>query len=418
MTEPRKQVPRARKGEGHIGRFHNHPTCPPLGPDGKRPDHKCQGLYRTQVWVTTTTGKKVRKTVYGKTETAAVAAKKKLIAQEDRQEVVGSSTTVKEWFRTDAAELDPPRDNYWTEHRDTWKASTRKGYASKIEQYIIPLVGHHRLDRLTAGHLDKMFADMRRQGLAEGSLRQTFAILSRGLKIARRRGLVARNVCADIDPPTTKTNPRKPLTVRDAWKVLKFAGDNPRFWVSLMAGVRQGEALALRWSAVHLDAVDDEGNRSPFLVVRQAVYRETGVGMVFDTPKSRQSTDRVVPLVTPVAARLTVAKAKHLASGGSEEDLVFPNLRTGKPKDPRADWSEWTALLEGAGVRHTPLHAARNTTSQLLEDAGVPVRVVAEILGHAQVSMTHQYQSGNLRAKREAMKALDAYMTGQDPDAA
>jgi integrase len=398
--------PRRRKGEGSITRFHNHPTCPPVGPDGVRPEHRCQGPYRARVWVTTMTGQKVRKTVYGKTEREVIQGLKKLTAQEVTGTVVQTSATVKEWLRTDAQEVGLA--NYWSELAPSLKVNTRKGYVSKINQYILPHLGRHRLDRLTPEHVAQMYADMRKKGLAEATLRQTHAILSRALKVAMRRGKVSRNVCDLVDPPSTKVTKRRPLTVEDAWKVLHLCGDAPRFWVALMTGLRQGEALALRWSDIHLD-----GQPMPYLVVREAVSWDGGP--VFDTPKSEQSTNRVVPLVTPVADRLRKAHENHVAQGGTEDDLVFANPRTGRAMDPRKDWMAWTVMLDLAGVPHTALHAARNTTAALLEDAGVPDRVVAEILGHTTVQMTHGYQAGNVAAKVEAMKALDEYMAGKNP---
>jgi hypothetical protein len=71
MTVIKEPKPRRRKGQGSIGRLHDHPTCPPVGPDGVRPEHNCKGRYRARAWVTTTTGK-TRPTVYGRTRREAL----------------------------------------------------------------------------------------------------------------------------------------------------------------------------------------------------------------------------------------------------------------------------------------------------------------------------------------------------------
>jgi integrase len=403
--------PRRRKGEGSISRMHDHPTCPPVGPDGVRPEHDCQGRYRARIWVVTMTGQKTRPTVYGKTEREVINKLKQLTAKAVTNSVTtGGSITVRDWMQPDPGE---GRENYWTEAVDGWKVNTRKGNRSKINQHILPHLGPVRLDKLTPGHLEKMYAAMRKQGLAEATLRQTHMILSRGLKIAARRGKMARNVCELVDPPGTFANKRRALTVDEAWRVLRLCGDNPRFWLALMNGLRQGEVLGLHWDEVELD-----GLPMPFLRTREALSWDEQGQPVFDTPKSAQSTDRVVFLVPPVVERLRKHKAAELDAGrGRPRDLVFPNPRTGRPMDAKRDWLLWTTLLELAGVPHTQLHAARDTTAKLLEDAGVPDRVVAEILGHAQVRMTHRYQEGNLPARAEAMRALAEYMAQQDGDA-
>jgi hypothetical protein len=48
----------------------------------------------------------------------------------------------------------------------------------------------------------------------------------------------------------------------------------------------------------------------------------------------------------------------------------------------------WRALLDEAGVRHPRLHDARHTAATLLLQQGVPARVVMEILGHSQITLT------------------------------
>lgn len=413
---------RRRKGEGSISRHHNHPTCPaPMTlvdpatgkPVTMRPAHECKGPFTARAWVRTASGEKVRKRVYGKTEKAVLKELKKLAAEEVAGHVVAKSPTVKMWLRTDAAALGIT--NWWTDAEPKLKVNTRKGYNTVINQRIIPTLGHHRLDRLTQQHVADFYDALRAQGLSESSVRGTHAVLRRALTVAVRKGKVARNVCELVEPPKQGTSkPREVLTVQQAWKVLHAAGDNPRYWLALLGGLRQGEALALRWSAVYLDAVDEDGNAAPHLVVREALSREPGVGLVFDKPKSAESTNRVVPLLPQVADRLRAMRVQAFAKGATEDDLLWTSP-TGLPRDHRVDWAEWRALLALAGVPLVTLHSARNTCAQLLEAAGVPERVVADILGHAQVAMTHHYQKGNTAAKADAMQRLAEYVAAKEP---
>jgi Phage integrase family len=55
------------------------------------------------------------------------------------------------------------------------------------------------------------------------------------------------------------------------------------------------------------------------------------------------------------------------------------------------DWDEWKALLKEAGIRDARVHDARHTAATLLLAQGVDQRVVMEILGHSQISMTARY---------------------------
>lgn len=396
---------RRPKGEGGISQRHDHPTCPPIDPETKeRPEHKCRGRWMAQVSMgakATPDGKakRIRKTIYGPTEKSVRRELTKLLAQQRQQRLVVSTTTV-------ARYLDD-----WMERvgQTRLKANTRRGYRSKIKTYLVPHLGHHRLDRLEPDHIDAMFSAMRAQGLAEATLRQTYAILHRALSDAEKRRKVATNVAALVDPPGTKVNRRRPLTVAQARKVLAAEGDGVRFHLALYLGMRQGECLGLRWPDVDL------GNG--VLYVQQSLVRDdAGGGLVLDDPKSQASV-RPVPLPTVVLSRLKVAWARHVAEGGDLDGYVFARA-DGRPLDPRADWQAWTDLLASAGVGHVALHAARNTTAQLLEDSGVPDRLVAQILGQSQVSVTHGYQYADLDRTRAALDSAAALVEEERPELA
>lgn len=60
----------------------------------------------------------------------------------------------------------------------------------------------------------------------------------------------------------------------------------------------------------------------------------------------------------------------------------------GRPLDPRGDRRLWRRILDAAGVRQARLHDARHTAATLLLQQGVAPRVVMEILGHSQISLT------------------------------
>ena len=389
-------TPRRAYGEGSIDRFHNHPTCPPVV-DGVRAAHTCKGSYRARAMVTVA-GKRVRKTVYGSTRAEVVTKLKKLHAAEQNGTLLASrdTATVEAWLRTWYAAATPKL-----------KSNTQRAYLSRIDRYLVPHLGKHRLDRLTPQHVTAMYDALRAQGLAEGTLRQCHAVLHRALRVAMRQGKLVVNVADMIDPPTTAQQPRKALTLDEAWAVLRTAGENPRPWVALLCGLRQGEAMGLRWCDVVLDGPD------VYLVVNRAMHTRADGTIGYDTPKTRSSA-RMVPLPTPVAARLAVARAQHLAAGGTDQDRVF--LHGYRHNPLKRDYNDWCALLKAAGVDHRPLHAARNTTAHLLEDAGVAPRVVAEILGHTSLVMTYRYQAGNQPAVREAMRALDAHLTDSAKD--
>ena len=96
-----------------------------------------------------------------------------------------------------------------------------------------------------------------------------------------------------------------------------------------------------------------------------------------------------VQLVEALRTHRVAQATERLAAGSmwTDSGVVFtgPN---GKPLDPRADHREWQRLLRKAGVPAARLHDARHTAATLLLAQGVPARVVMELLGHSQITLT------------------------------
>jgi integrase len=164
-------------------------------------------------------------------------------------------------------------------------------------------------------------------------------------------------------------------------------------------GLRQGEALGLRWADVDLAA----GR----VTVRWQLQRlPKGGGLALTRPKTEKSR-RVLSLPATLAewmrqhraAQLQVRLAEgprwvgwhtqipHGEGKPQDADLVFPGW-TGRPIDPTADSREWHRVLDLAKVPQIRLHDARHTAATMMLAAGVAPRVVMEILGHSQISLT------------------------------
>lgn len=373
---------RRQRGEGGLFQRHDHPTCPPPDADGERPEHTCQGRWAGSVEVVVE-GKRRRKYVYGRTQKQAQAKLKQAIREKDAGTLVVASMTTARWL------------DYWLDNiaaREV-RPQTLRSYRSKVDQYLKPLLGRHRLTALRPEHVRELHDAMRARGLAEATVRQAHAILRHALTVAKYEGKVASNVAELVKAPKTTTEKRTALTLDQARTVLRAAGDDARWWLALFYGMRQGEVLGLRVCDVDFDA--------GVLYVRQSLQTDVGGRLIFGPPKSRSSR-RVVPLLPQVEVRL------RLAVDGLEPDaLIFNNA--GKPIQPKRDWLNWRALIDRATqpplapMPYVPLHAARNSAASLMEAAGVPERLAMQILGHSQVTMTRAYTTAEMERMREAL---------------
>jgi integrase len=324
-------------------------------------------------------GKRDRRYRRAATKTEAVRKLRDLIAAQDAGTLPGKgrSPTVAGWLR------------HWLDEIAVRKVrpSTLRGYRTVVEKWLVPHVGSYRLDQLRPEHIERCYATLARQGLASGSVVKAHRVLSRALKVAEQRGMVPRNPAKLVDAPSLHREEVRPLERGEARRVLDVAGQRrnaARWSVALAIGLRQGEALGLRWDDVDLD--------QGVLQVRVALQRVTGQGLVLVEPKSaaaRRSIALPASLVAQLREHRQSQRQERLRAGSEWADhgLVFPR-QNGRPTDPRRDWAEWKALLAEAGVRHARLHDARHTAATLLLSQGVPARVAMGILGHSQITLT------------------------------
>lgn len=144
--------------------------------------------------------------------------------------------------------------------------------------------------------------------------------------------------------------------------------------------------------------------------------RVKGKGLILGSVKSKKSKrDLPIPaeLLTLLKAHKKAQTAERLEAGSAWEDggFVFcqPN---GRPIDPSRDYQSWQTLLKEAKVKPYRLHAARHSAATFLLLEGVDTRVVMDLLGHSQISVTAKYQHAVDEAKKSATAKMGSALMG------
>lgn len=381
-------MPRRQRDEGSVYQRCDHPTCPKRV-DGERPKHKCQGRWVAELDLGWREGKRRKKKLYATTQKEAVRrlneAKRDLAVHGD---LPTASPTVEAWMNKWLTEIAGGRI----------RPTTLPSYQSKTRTYIVPLLGRHRLDKLSPDHVRGMYRKMATDGLSVATRQQTHAILRRALAVAHMEGLVTRNVATLVDAPGTKTNKRPILTDEQTQAVEEAARGSrmeSRWFAAMVLGLRQGEALGLGWDQVHLD--------DGYLVVSRALARVEGELRMVE-PKSETSHREVfMPLfvIESLERRREAYEQERQALGYMDLGMVWGRVN-GLPMPSRMDWQAWRDLQAAAGVvPPVSLHSARHSVGTMLELYGVPLAVRMAILGHSQVPVAMRYT----RVNREAQKA-------------
>ncbi len=317
--------------------------------------------------------------------------------------------------------------NDWLENtvKQTVRPSTYASYRRIVTLYIKPRIGQVQLAKLTPAEVQALVNGLQKPGvgtrkrkddkeapaLSARTAQYTRAILRRALGQALKWGMAPRNVATLVDSPRVERPAVEPLNPDEARRFLTAVrGDRLEalYTVAVALGLRQGEALGLRWPDIDLDART--------LRVAFQVQRIEGTLQLVQ-PKTKESR-RTIPLPAVAVEALRSHRVRQLEerlqAGERWEDhgLVF-TTRHGKPIDAVNLIREYQRHVKAAKIgRHIRFHDLRHTCATLLLVQGVPARVIMELLGHTQISTTLDIYSHVLPTlQQEAAAKMDALLS-------
>ncbi|MET9874454.1 site-specific integrase [Actinacidiphila glaucinigra] len=334
----------------------------------------------------TPAGKRNRAKVSGKTKTE-VRAKIRELRKELQEGVKSAATyTVAEAVRD-------------------WLAQGLKGRGqSSIETYriladthVIPDLGKAKLRDLEADTLDT-WLDTKAAVLATQSLKMLHSIVRRSITHAQRRGKVARNVADWVEVPEGRPGrPSKSLSLAEAEAVLcsqEGTWIHAYVVISLLVGVRTEEARPLTWNHVHTEPSDDA---KPHIDVWRSVRRHGET----KTMKSRRSLAMPRQAAAVMEAHRRQQQQTCAARGVEWQDdgLVFPS-DAGERRTAHDVRMKFRRLLKDAGFAQPSEWTTRELRTSfvsLLSDHGIPIEVIARVVGHSGTSTTERVYRKQLR---------------------
>ncbi len=265
------------------------------------------------------------------------------------------------------------------------KSSTQRSTRMILEQHLVPTFGSRRLDAIAAEDIERYKASRLQAGLSPKTVNNHLGVLGKCLRTAAewgRMGSVPRFRMLKVPPdrfdfldPTEAV--RLVAAFADAlWKTMGLC--------ALRSGLRLGELIGLRWEDIDLER-------------RQLTVRRSIVRGVVASPKSNKV--RHVPLADDLYAALVGL--------GRGTGYVFEQA-DGEPVTRGMAWRAIQTACKRAALRPVGWHVLRHSFASQLASEGVSMRVVQELLGHADLKMTMRYAHLAPSSLRDAVAVLQA----------
>jgi|GEM_PF-208855 len=365
---------------------------------------RADGRWGASAFLETTSGKRKRIHVYGRTRQEAHDRLTEKLAQARK----GIRTPDKEW--TIGAYLD-----YWLDNVVTPKNRPRtiELYEACIRRRLKPALGSIRLSKLTVQQLQTFLNEQLAAGVSTRSIHQIRSTLRAALSRAEREELVVRNVAKLVDIPAYRRKPITPWTAEQTLAFLDTARGHRWYGAYLMLlayGMRRGEVLGLRWRDVDLD----QGT----IHVQQQLQRIGSKLMAGDV--KTEAGRRILPIIAPVRDVLLDLAVQRYADDISHpydpaddgtNDLIFLSS-TGTPIDPKNFVRTFHQIREEAELPRITVHHTRHTAATILKKLGVPARDAQLILGHSHITTTQQiYQHGDIERQAQALERVGQLLT-------
>ena len=278
-------------------------------------------------------------------------------------------------------------DIYIRRMKKRWTEKTRYEYERRIEKHIRPALGSRPLERMTRAEISDLL-----ESIADGSgpyeSNRVHELIRAMFNRAQLWGFF----------PEDRPNPARAIerfreTSRDRWLkpgevealMEKVRGQLDPFFQAfvpllLLTGLRKNELLRARWD--HLDF-----ERGEILL-----------------PSTKSGRPQVRKLSAPAVEILRFLPRQD----GNPH--VFPGRTNGSHR--KGFKNEWDDVRENSGLEDVTLHDLRRTAGSYMAQAGAPLQVIGEILGHQSSAITKVYARLAEENEQQALEALGEKLVG------
>lgn len=330
------------------------------------------------------TGNKKRKTVYGSSKNDVKSKIDDfLLSQENDFASTNKNKTIAQVIREEAENdyaLNNIQESSYLRRIETLKM---------IEKHCIAKVKIKDIDKNIINSFFRYLVDY---GYSNSTIKKICCVLRRNVTAAYNEGLIENNpfVVYNIRNPKSRKNDKVviPLTIEEQKRFTEAAENyipslgntsnkNLQPLIELYSGMRMGEINALRLSDVDFKnkkinicgTIENGKNYSAFRV--EHTKTKSGMRKIPINVKLEKYLKRAVENYTP-----------------NEEQLIFFDKENNKPIATQSVNKVIRSICKRANVRMFSSHTLRHTYATRLVECNVPIKIVQNLLGHNDITIT------------------------------
>ena len=268
-----------------------------------------------------------------------------------------------------------------------------KGLRERTYNYL----GHMYIENITRKVVQKFIFALAKGADGKKPLKQKtqknyLAFVSNAFTYAVKNEYIKESPCKAIEVTETESEERDPYTLDEEVALLKKLDEREVpthykvfFMLLIHLGMRKGEALAIEWKDIDLDA------KSVF-IRRNSQYRNSRTGVFTTLPKTKGSIrclklpDEIIDLLPKLKAEQEELK-RNVGDNWVEHDRLFTTWN-GEPMRPNRPYTWLQKFCERENLPFKGLHNFRHALVTNLVHERTDIATVSSIVGHSNPNIT------------------------------